>query len=59
MAPELTAAIVALAVAAVNFAVVELRVRAAARERQAVLHHLEDVQAKVGANRRSTDHHNG
>lgn len=55
MAPELAAALVALAVAAVNFLAVELRFRIAKRERERLFEAVGDVERKTGADRRRSD----
>lgn len=54
MPPELAAAIVGLLVAATQFVAVEVRARAARRRMEA---HVQDVKAKVGADRRAADTH--
>jgi len=52
---ELAAALVALAVAAANLLALELRLRAARREREAIGRRLVDVQRAVHADRRRGD----
>lgn len=60
MPPELAAAIVALAIAVINGLAVELRIRAATREREQLRAAIGDVERKTGADRRSGDiGHNG
>lgn len=55
MPAELLAALVALALAGVQLATVELRIRAARRERQELDLRVADVQRRVGADRRVAD----
>lgn len=55
MPPEVAAALTALLVAACGFLASELRARTAKREREDLEERVADVQAKVGADRRSSD----
>lgn len=56
MPDALAAALVALAIACVQLLTVELRIRRAQRERQALEHDMRDVKRRVGADRRLADH---
>jgi hypothetical protein len=55
VAPELVAALTALCAAAAAFLRAETQARKCQRDREYMRVHLNDVQAKVGADRRSGD----
>lgn len=56
MPAELAAALIALAIALAQFGAVELRIRAARRERERLIEQMGDVERKTGVDRRRSDY---